>query len=125
MKQVLVVEDSRTEQTMIVSILEKLGHQAHVAETAEKAMEWLATHQPPDLIVLDIVMPGANGLELCREVRANPLLKTVPIIFCSSKDQDFDRFWALRQGGNAYVTKPFEPEDLIETINEYLPPLPQ
>ncbi|URR36088.1 response regulator [Thermosynechococcus sp. HN-54] len=123
MKQVLVVEDSRTEQTMIVSILEKLGHQTHVAETAEKAMEWLASHQPPDLIVLDIVMPGVNGLELCREVRANPLLKTVPIIFCSSKDQDFDRFWALRQGGNAYITKPFEPEELIETINEYLPPL--
>ncbi|MFN4066842.1 MAG: response regulator [Thermosynechococcus sp.] len=124
MKQVLVVEDSRTAQRMLVSILERLGHQVHLAPTAEKAMEWLVTHRP-DLIVLDIVMPGTNGLELCREVRANPLLKTVPIIFCSSKDQDFDRFWALRQGGNAYITKPFEPEDLIETINEYLPPLPQ
>ncbi|MFN4194961.1 MAG: response regulator transcription factor [Thermosynechococcus sp.] len=124
MKQVLVVEDSHATQRMLAGILERLGHQVHLAPTAEKAMEWLATHRP-DLIVLDIVMPGTNGLELCREVRANPLLKTVPIIFCSSKDQDFDRFWALRQGGNAYITKPFEPEDLIETINEYLPPLPQ
>ncbi|MCI3279987.1 response regulator [Synechococcus sp. PCC 6717] len=122
MKRVLVVEDSRADQTMIVSILEKLGHKAHLAESAEKALEWLANHQPPDLIILDIVMPGVNGLELCREVRANPDLKHVPIVFCSSKDQDFDRFWALRQGGNAYLTKPFEPEDLIQTIHEYLNP---
>ncbi|WP_448515030.1 response regulator [Parathermosynechococcus lividus] len=122
MKRVLVVEDSRADQTMIVSILEKLGHEAHLAESAEKALEWLANHQPPDLIILDIVMPGVNGLELCREVRANPDLKHVPIVFCSSKDQDFDRFWALRQGGNAYLTKPFEPEDLIQTIHEYLNP---
>ncbi|WP_448533280.1 response regulator [Parathermosynechococcus lividus] len=122
MKRVLVVEDSRAHQTMIVSILEKLGHEAHLAESAEKALEWLANNQPPDLIMLDIVMPGANGLELCREVRANPDLKHVPIVFCSSKDQDFDRFWALRQGGNAYLTKPFEPEDLIQTIGEYLNP---
>jgi len=122
MKRVLVVEDSRADQTMIVSILEKLGHEAHLAESAEKALEWLANHQPPDLIMLDIVMPGVNGLELCREVRANPDLKHVPIVFCSSKDQDFDRFWALRQGGNAYLTKPFEPEDLIQTIGEYLNP---
>ncbi|WP_448525291.1 response regulator [Parathermosynechococcus lividus] len=122
MKRVLVVEDSRAHQTMIVSILEKLGHEAHLAESAEKALEWLANHQPPDLIILDIVMPGVNGLELCREVRANPDLKHVPIVFCSSKDQDFDRFWALRQGGNAYLTKPFEPEDLIQTIHEYLNP---
>ncbi|MCH9056891.1 response regulator [Parathermosynechococcus lividus] len=122
MKRVLVVEDSRAHQTMIVSILEKLGHEAHLAESAEKALEWLANHQPPDLIILDIVMPGVNGLELCREVRANPDLKHVPIVFCSSKDQDFDRFWALRQGGNAYLTKPFEPEDLIQTIREYLNP---
>jgi len=122
MKRVLVVEDSRAHQTMIVSILEKLGHEAHLAESAEKALEWLANNQPPDLIILDIVMPGVNGLELCREVRANPELKHVPIVFCSSKDQDFDRFWALRQGGNAYLTKPFEPEDLIQTIHEYLNP---
>ncbi len=120
MKRVLVVEDSRADQTLIVSILEKLGHETHLAETAEKALEWLANHPPPDLIMMDIVMPGANGLELCREVRSHPNLKQVPIIFCSSKDQDFDRFWALRQGGNAYITKPFEPEDLIHTIDEYL-----
>ncbi|MDG2989820.1 response regulator [Candidatus Synechococcus calcipolaris G9] len=120
MKTVLVVEDSRAEQTLIVSILEKMGHKVCLAETAESALDWLTQHQPPDLIVLDIVMPGANGLELCREVRAKPDFKDVPIIFCSSKDQDFDRFWALRQGGNAYITKPYNPDELMQTVTEHL-----
>uniref|UniRef100_B8HM41 Response regulator receiver protein n=1 Tax=Cyanothece sp. (strain PCC 7425 / ATCC 29141) TaxID=395961 RepID=B8HM41_CYAP4 len=120
MKTVLVVEDSRTEQHLIISLLEKSGLQAVLAETAESALDWLAHNAPPDLILMDIVMPGANGLELCREVRAQPQFKDIPIIFCSSKDQEFDRFWALRQGGNAYITKPFEPNELIQTVCEYL-----
>lgn len=121
MKTVLVVEDSRTEQALIVSLLEKMGHKVCLAENAESALEWLTQNQVPDLIVLDIVMPGANGLELCREVRAKEDYKDVPIIFCSSKDQEFDRFWALRQGGNAYITKPFNPDDLVQAVTEYLP----
>ncbi len=120
MKTVLVVEDSRTEQQLITGLLERSGHRVALAESAELALAWLAENRPPDLIVLDIVMPGANGLELCREVRAKPDLKEIPIVFCSSKDQEFDRFWALRQGGNAYITKPFDPDELISTVAEYL-----
>ncbi|AFY62685.1 response regulator [Synechococcus sp. PCC 6312] len=120
MKTVLVVEDSRTEQQLLTGLLERSGHKVALAESAELALTWLAENQPPDLIVLDIVMPGANGLELCREVRAKPDLKEIPIVFCSSKDQEFDRFWALRQGGNAYITKPYDPDELLETVAEYL-----
>lgn len=120
MKTVLVVEDSRTEQQLLMGLLERSGHKVALAESAELALTWLAENQPPDLIVLDIVMPGANGLELCREVRAKPDLKEIPIVFCSSKDQEFDRFWAMRQGGNAYITKPYDPDELLETVAEYL-----
>jgi len=120
MKTVLVVEDSRTEQQLITGLLERSGHKVALAESAELALTWLAENQPPDLIVLDIVMPGANGLELCREVRAKPDLKEIPIVFCSSKDQEFDRFWALRQGGNAYITKPYDPDELLDTVAAYL-----
>lgn len=120
MKTVLVVEDSRTEQQLLTGLLERSGHRVALADSAELALTWLAENQPPDLIVLDIVMPGANGLELCREVRAKPALKEIPIVFCSSKDQEFDRFWALRQGGNAYITKPYDPDELLETVAEYL-----
>lgn len=120
MKTVLVVEDSRTEQQLLTGLLERSGHKVALAESAELALTWLAENQPPDLIVLDIVMPGANGLELCREVRSQPDLKEIPIVFCSSKDQEFDRFWAMRQGGNAYITKPYDPDELLETVAEYL-----
>ena len=120
MKTVLVVEDSRTEQRMIESVLEKSGLNVVIADNAEIAMSWLESNQQPDLILLDIVMPGANGLEFCREVRAQSDLETTPIVFCSSKDQEFDRFWALRQGGNAYITKPFQPDELLQTVQTYL-----
>lgn len=120
MKTILVVEDSLTHQRLIESVLGKSGLNVVIAENAETAMSWLEKNTKPDLILLDIVMPGANGLEFCREVRSQSALETTPIIFCSSKDQDFDRFWALRQGGNAYITKPFEPDELLQTIENYL-----
>ena len=120
MKTVLVVEDRRTEQRMIEAVLEQSGLNVVIKDNAESAMSWLEDNQQPDLILLDIVMPGANGLEFCREIRSQPELEATPIVFCSSKNQDFDRFWALRQGGNAYITKPFEPEDLLQTIQTYL-----
>lgn len=74
----------------------------------------------PDLMILDVVMPDMSGFDLCRQLRARPSLSKVPIIFCTSKDQDFDRFWAMRQGGNAYVTKPFAPHELIDAVKQCL-----
>ena len=65
-------------------------------------------------------MPDMNGLELCREIRENLGYTDVPIIFCSNKSEEFDRFWALRQGGNAYLTKPYSPMDFMKTVKEHL-----
>lgn len=120
MKTVLVVEDCRADQRLIVALLQQVGLNAIGVDSAESALSWLAVNQRPDLIVLDIVMPGLSGFDLCRRLRTNPEFENISIIFCSSKDQEYDRFWALRQGGNAYITKPFAPLDLVKTVCSYL-----
>lgn len=120
MKTVLVVEDSRTDQRLIVALLQQVGLKVAVADSAESAWCWLTANGRPDLIVLDIVMPGLSGLDLCRQIRANSQFENIPIVFCSSKDQEFDQFWALRQGGNAYITKPFAPLDFVQTVCNHL-----
>lgn len=118
-KTVLVVEDSRSEQRLICGLLKQMGLGVELVENAEAALEWL-TSRTPDLMVVDVVMPGISGFDLCRQLRANPSTEKVPIIFCTSKDKEFDKFWGLRQGGNAYLVKPFAPNDLISTVQEQL-----
>lgn len=119
MKTVLVVEDGRAEQQLICSLLAQAGCDVVVFSSAEAAWQWLDSHIP-NLIILDIIMPGQSGLDLCRLIRATDKLQAVPIVFCTSKNQEFDRFWALRQGGNAYITKPFAPKELLEAVYPYL-----
>lgn len=120
MKRILVVEDSHAEQQVAYGLLTQAGFEVAVSASAELAWEWLQTHPLPDLILLDIVMPGKSGLELCRMIRAESSFEAVPIIFCSSKKEQFDRFWALRQGGTAYITKPYAPKELLQIVNQYM-----
>lgn len=120
MKTVLVVEDTLTDQRLIVALLQQAGLNVVCVDSAESALSWLAMNQRPDLILLDVVMPGINGFDLCRQLRANPDFEGISIVFCSSKDQEFDRFWAIRQGGDAYITKPFAPLDLVQIVFSYL-----
>ncbi len=122
MKTVLVVEDGHADQQLMTSLLQQSGYEVIAKDSAEDAEQWLLQekHQP-DLIILDIVMPGLSGLDLCREIRDETSLKSTPIIFCSSKDKEFDQFWAMRQGGNAYLTKPFLPKEFLQTVAEQLP----
>lgn len=122
MKTVLVVEDGHADQQLMTSLLQQSGYEVIAKDSAEDAEQWLLQekHQP-DLIILDIVMPGLSGLDLCREIRDETSLKSTPIIFCSSKDKEFDQFWAMRQGGNAYLTKPFLPKEFLKTVAEQLP----
>ena len=122
MKSVLVVEDGHADQQLMTSLLQQSGYEVIAKDSAEEAEQWLLQekHQP-DLIILDIVMPGLSGLDLCREIRDESSFKDTPIIFCSSKDKEFDQFWAMRQGGNAYLTKPFLPKEFLQTVAEQLP----
>ncbi|MDJ0507912.1 MAG: response regulator [Crocosphaera sp.] len=120
MKTILVVEDTHSERKLISALLNHAGFITAAASNAKSAWEWLENNTFPDLILLDIIMPEETGLELCRKIRLNPNWKNIPIVFCSSKSEEFDRFWALRQGGNDYITKPFAPQQLIDAVYKYI-----
>ncbi len=120
-KILMVVEDVSLDQRMMVGLLKRAGYEVVAFETAEAAWVYLQdpAHQP-GAIILDIILPGDSGLNLCRKIRSSERFSETPVIFCSSKDKDADRFWALRQGGNDYLTKPFTPIQLLETVKKYV-----
>lgn len=120
MKKVLVVDDSKSQQILISGLLKSFGVEIILANNGQSALDWLNANGQPDVILMDIVMPDMSGLDVCRHIRKDLEFKTVPIIFCSTKDQDFDKFWALRQGGNAYITKPYSPSDFMSAVKDYL-----
>ena len=113
--RVLVVDDSKTELLFLTGLLQKSGMQVRTAENAEEAFRRLA-EEKPDLILMDVVMPGQNGFQLTRAISRDPLYSDVPIIMCTSKNQETDRVWGLRQGARAYLTKPVDPAELKAKI---------
>ncbi|MGF1576138.1 MAG: response regulator transcription factor [Cyanophyceae cyanobacterium] len=119
MSTILVVEDNRTYQEMISELLKENGMDVVTASDGIEAMEKVKT-VIPDLVVLDVVMPRMNGYEVCRELKGDPRTQSVLIVMCSTKDQEFDRHWANKQGADAYVTKPFRPQELVATIKQLL-----
>ena len=120
MKRVLVVEDSKAEQRLIVGLLQSIGLEVILTDNGQAALKWLRKNGQPDLIITDIIMPNLTGLDLCRQIRNKLNFQEVPIIYCSQKNQKFDQFWALRQGGNAYLVKPYSPTDLLRKVKEFL-----
>jgi twitching motility two-component system response regulator PilH len=119
MSTVLLVEDSLSTRKMISELLIKQGMKVEIAVDGVEALEILPTIKP-DLVVLDIVMPKMNGYEVCRNIKSNPKTKNVPVLICSSKGEDFDRYWGMKQGADAYIAKPFQPKELIATIKQLL-----
>jgi twitching motility two-component system response regulator PilH len=113
---VLVVDDSKTELMYLTNLLQKNGFAVKTAENAEEAFRRLA-EEKPDLILMDVVMPGQNGFQLTRAISRDPLYSDVPIIMCTSKSLETDRVWGLRQGARDYVTKPIEVSELLAKIN--------
>jgi twitching motility two-component system response regulator PilH len=119
MTTVLIVDDSSTLREMISGLLIKAGMTVLEAKDGVEAKEKIAAN-PPDLVVLDIVMPNMNGYELCRWVKNNPETLNVPVVICSSKNEDFDRYWGMKQGADAYIAKPFRPVEMVETVKHLL-----
>lgn len=119
MSTVLLVEDSTTTRKMISELLIKQGLKVEIATDGVEALEILPTISP-DIVILDIVMPKMNGYEVCRNIKSNPKTKNVPVLICSSKGEDFDRYWGMKQGADAYIAKPFQPKELIATIKQLL-----
>lgn len=114
MTSVLIVEDTLTEAEIITGTLKKAGFTTIVATSSEDAKVKLA-QQKPDLIVMDVVLPGESGFELCRELKDKAETKDIPIIMCSTKSGEMDKFWGMKQGASAYVTKPINPDELVRT----------
>jgi len=120
MARILIVDDSPSQLLGIKRIVEKLGHEAITAEDGAAGVE-VAKQQRPDLILMDVVMPNLNGFQATRTISKNPETAHIPIILVTTKDQETDKVWGMRQGAKAYVTKPIREEDLVNTLNEFLP----
>ena len=114
-KKVLIVDDSKTELMYLTNLLVKNGFSVKTAENAEQAFRRLA-EEKPELILMDVVMPGQNGFQLTRAITRDPLYADVPVIMCTSKSQETDRVWGMRQGARDYITKPVNTEELMAKI---------
>ena len=115
MARILIVDDSPSQLMGIRRIVEKLGHEALTAEDGAAGVD-LAKKELPDLILMDVVMPNLNGFQATRSISREPSTKHIPVILVTTKDQDTDRMWGMRQGARAYLTKPFSEEELSEVI---------
>ncbi|MET0542165.1 MAG: response regulator [Variovorax sp.] len=113
--KVLVVDDSKTELVFLTDLLQKNGFSVKTAENADDAMRRLEEEQP-DLILMDVVMPGQNGFQLTRAIARHPQYASVPIILCTSKNQETDRVWGMRQGARDYIVKPVSASELMAKI---------
>ncbi len=119
MARILIVDDSPSQLMGIRRIIEKLGHDALTAEDGAAGVE-AAKREIPDLILMDVVMPNLNGFQATRSITRDATTKHIPVILVTTKDQDTDRVWGMRQGAKAYITKPFSESELCELIDQYL-----
>lgn len=119
MARVLIVDDSPTETHKLATILVRHGHTVIEAKTGEEGIV-AAKRELPDLVLMDIVMPGINGFQATRQLSNDPLTRHIPIVIVTTKDQETDRLWGKRQGAKGYLTKPVQEKLLLQTIAEVL-----
>ena len=118
-EKILIVEDSPTAMLQITTILQKKGYDLIHAVDGEEAIQ-KAAEGLPKLIVLDIILPKKNGFQVCRQLKSAPGTQGIKILMLTSKIQESDRFWGIKQGADDYMTKPFEAEDLLKKVDELL-----
>ena len=114
-KRVLVVDDSPTERFFLTDLLRKNGYQVLIAENGEQGVA-LCKSEMPDLVLMDVVMPGLNGFQATRQLSRDPGTQKIPVILCTTKDQETDKVWGMRQGAVEYVVKPVVAEELLGKI---------
>jgi twitching motility two-component system response regulator PilH len=119
MSTILVVEDSYTQRQIVADFLVKSEFTVTTAQDGIEALEQIR-QACPDLIILDIIMPHLNGFEVCRRLKSHPTTKNIPIIMCSSKCTNADRYWGLKQGADAFLGKPCHSKELIEIVKQLL-----
>ncbi|QEL66456.1 type IV pilus response regulator [Oryzomicrobium terrae] len=114
-KKILVVDDSPTERAFLTEILTKAGYQIVTAENGEEGIT-KAKSEHPDLVLMDVVMPGLNGYQATRTLTRDEDTKNIPVIVCTSKGQETDKIWGLRQGALDYLVKPVKADELLAKI---------
>ena len=113
---ILVVDDSPTDRQHLTDILAKSGYNVAIAESAEEALVKVK-QQRPDLVLMDVVMPGQNGFQATRTLSKDSATKDIPVIICTTKGQETDKFWGMRQGARDYIVKPISRVDLLAKIS--------
>ncbi len=119
MPKILVVEDSLTDREKIVLFLNNAGFTVRSVSSSEEAERELAADRP-DLIVLDVILPGKSGFEFCRKVKNDPKTANIPVVICSTKNTEVDKTWGRMGGATSYLTKPIEQELLVTTVKQAL-----
>jgi twitching motility two-component system response regulator PilH len=114
-KRLLIVDDSPTERHVLNDMLTKAGYEVVASDNGEDAIQ-KARHAKPDLILMDVVMPGLNGFQATRAISRDPETRSIPIILCTSKSQETDKIWGMRQGARDYIVKPVRKDELIAKI---------
>ena len=119
MNDILLVEDSQVEAQKITSYLQNQGRSVLRVTSGEEAEIRLKLGKPR-LIVLDVILPGESGFELCRKLKADPVTQKIPVVMCSTKKKEIDKTWGRMSGADAYLTKPVKEETLQQTINQLI-----
>jgi twitching motility two-component system response regulator PilH len=116
---ILVVDDSPTDRRLVCAPLQAVGYAVLTATDGEEAIE-KATRARPRLIVLDVVLPRKNGFQVCRQLKADAQTRGIKVLLLTSKSQESDRFWGMKQGADGYMTKPFSDEELLDSVARLL-----
>lgn len=114
-RKILIVDDSSTNRHVLFEMLARHGYRCILAESGKEAIEKAKTEKP-DMVLMDVVMPDMDGYQATRAITRDEATKHIPVILCTSKDQETDRLWGLRQGAKNYVVKPVDEKDLLEKI---------
>jgi two-component system, chemotaxis family, response regulator PixH len=119
MVKILIVEDTPSEMQLMTLYLRDNGYLVVSANNAKDGLSLVSTERP-DVVITDVVMEGMNGFEFCRTLKKNPDTETIPVIACTSRNQDLDKLWGKKQGVDVYVTKPYSQDDIIGAVKSLL-----
>jgi twitching motility two-component system response regulator PilH len=118
MAKVLIVDDIRSEVQLIANLLAPQGYECIQASNGIEALE-RAREERPDLILLDIIMPGQDGFSTCRQLKRDAVTRDIPVVIVSCRNGESDRFWGEKQGAAEYLAKPFTPSDLMNVVKRF------
>jgi twitching motility two-component system response regulator PilH len=117
---ILIIDDSPTDVRVLATLMERAGHQVAAVSSAEEGIERVHAERP-DLVIMDVIMPGMNGFQATRTLTRDPKTQDIPVVMITTKSMETDRVWGMRQGARAFITKPVGERELLACINDLLP----